>query len=214
MSATAARYAVAAAATQQLRYTSALCHKMICLQARGGPRDPQRSAARARERGKVAQNAPLKDRRASLGLIYDETARRTWSERAAAGVAGFEARAPLRAARSRCGLAAARQVNAAACAFNEEILRAAEAEYDRCDRRCACQYHCARVRVRADGRLTKQSSRPAAPAQPNAAREAREREPASSGGHWGSSWGWHSRGSRGGASGSKRKADRAWQQGR
>ena len=56
----------------QLSYTAALAHKDICM--------------------KVALQAPLgsKPRRAALGVIYDEVARKAWAERAAAGEHNFD----------------------------------------------------------------------------------------------------------------------------
>ena len=55
-------------------------------------------------------------RHAKLGLIYDFTARQTWSERAAAGAPGFD-------------------IEVAARALDPVILRQAEQEFDRTARR-------------------------------------------------------------------------------
>ena len=87
------KYALGVAAVAQMNLVSALAHKDICMA--------------------VALRAPLSEppRKAQLGVIYDETARRLWSQRAASGEHGFE-------------------VNIAAMAFDPAILRQAEATYD------------------------------------------------------------------------------------
>ena len=87
------KYALGVAAVAQLSYVSALAHKDVCKA--------------------VSLRAPLSDppRKAQLGVIYDEAARRLWSQRSASGEHGFD-------------------VNIVAMAFDPTILRQAEATYD------------------------------------------------------------------------------------
>ena len=87
------KYAMGAAASEQLNYASALAHKDICMQ--------------------IALRAPLgaTPRRAALGVIYDEEARKSWALRSASGEFSFD-------------------VNVAAKVMDPVILRQAEATYD------------------------------------------------------------------------------------
>ncbi len=85
------KFAVASACVKsQLSYTAALAHKDVYLQ--------------------VALRATLKGRRAGLGMIYDEIARKAWADRKAAGEWNF-------------------QVNDVAPVLDDALLRMAEAIY-------------------------------------------------------------------------------------
>ena len=61
------KYMLAAAITEQMSLSAAMAHKDICVQV-----------------GMRAQFGAV-TRRAALGVIYDEVARRSWAQRAAAG---------------------------------------------------------------------------------------------------------------------------------
>ena len=97
----AGRYALAAAATEQFDFAAALAHKQICLLAL--PRAPPRpSADWSPPVSQVATHAQLKGRKSHLGVVYDQVVRRAWTEKTAAGVAGFTAHRPAPArARAR-----------------------------------------------------------------------------------------------------------------
>ena len=94
---------MAAAATRQLEFAAALAHKQICLLASSRAHPRARRPAGAPPVSQVAAHAQLKGRKAHLGVIYDQVARRSWAEKAAAGVAGFQVClfAPSRAPASR-----------------------------------------------------------------------------------------------------------------
>lgn len=97
----AGRYALAAAATEQLDFAAALAHKQICLLALSRA-PPRPYAVWNPPVPQVAAHAQLKGRKSHLGVIYDQVVRRAWAEKTAAGVAGFTAHRPAPArARAR-----------------------------------------------------------------------------------------------------------------
>ena len=89
------KYMLAAAITEQLSLSAAMAHKDICVQV-----------------GMRAQFGAV-TRRAALGVIYDEVARRSWAQRAAAG--DFQS---------------FHDISVAAIALDPVLLREAEAIYD------------------------------------------------------------------------------------
>ncbi|CAK0793421.1 unnamed protein product, partial [Prorocentrum cordatum] len=90
-----ASYAIGAAVADQLAYVSAMAHKQICM--------------------RVATNARLGGRKAHLGMLYDESCRKDWAEKAAAGVPDFA-------------------VDVEARKVCRELLTVAEQAYDRAER--------------------------------------------------------------------------------
>ena len=64
------RYAIAAAACDQLKYTSAMAHKVVCM--------------------KVAARADSKGRSQWLAVIYDRLARQQWAEMTYYNTDGFD----------------------------------------------------------------------------------------------------------------------------
>ncbi|CAK0869818.1 unnamed protein product [Prorocentrum cordatum] len=79
----------------------------------------------------VALDAPLQGRKAQVALVYDRLARRTWAERAAGGVAGFQSavsrHASARYSRARVGA----QVNVAALSLGSGLLRADKEAFEK-----------------------------------------------------------------------------------
>ena len=151
--------------------------------ARAAPRCDRRNVL------EVANNAPSSGRKPLLGLMYDSVARRTWSERAAAGVIGFEA-GQLRAPRRIALVAPCRpQIDKAAATFDQDLHRLATEEYDRAQRakQAAPPGRAADARVPHTPERSTQRRKPEAPTrepQPERQNWQKKRQRGARGGDW------------------------------
>ena len=158
-------------------------HLRRCAVRAGCPRRDRRNVL------EVANNAPSSGRKPLLGLMYDSVARRTWSERAAAGVIGFEARLPHKSHRLALIAPCRLQVDKAAATFDQDLLRLATEEYDRAQRakQAAPPGRAADARVPLTPERSTQRRKPEAPArepQPERQHWQKKRQRGARGGDW------------------------------